>query len=491
MPTAKLTQTVVGTFTTFDPDLEDTSWTFEISAPGANTWGDTVVVPDVGTLTIVDEDLTDQRTQVRLVQEEGGATDLRYQFDLRVTDSSGLVSPTQRVTGLLTLPGATVFLQRISRTSGAVATPLTPLVEVLRLNVVDSLDGVGGADVTVSTDEVRRRAAQLDIEPSELLEPGTVELVVAIGTQLVFAGPIGEIEWNATSETIDITARGLLSYLEERRIRSGTTSFVGEDISDIMYTLIDDAQGESFGDYAFTDNTTAAGANLTVEFERSTRILEALRSLARAEGGPDFWIDPERRFNTAAARGLDRRSFIRLTPGMMEGATWTNRDEQLATIVTVIGGDDGAGGFFEGSAVTTDTAALAKYGRREKLLNRPELTSDLACEQYAERAVAEQARRSETIRASLIISPGTPFSIRDLEVGDIVTVDLRAPDLGQVIGAYRIVNRRINLVSETADTYRVRVDLVPAPFENGAVVKIKARHNASIVERLAQESQQQ
>jgi alpha-tubulin suppressor-like RCC1 family protein len=491
MPTAKVGQTIAGLFTTFDPDIEDTSWTFEISAPGANTWGSSLVIPDVGTLTVVDDDPADQKTLVRLVQEPGGATDLRYSFDLRVTDSSSLVSPVQRVTGLITLPTATVFLQKVTRNSPAVVTPLTPLVEVFDLNVTDSIDGIGGADVTVSTDEVRRRAAQLGITAAELLEPGTVELVVAIGTQLAFVGPIGEIEWSATRDRITIDARGLLSYLEERRIGTGTTSFVGEDIADIMWMLVDDAQGQSFGDYAFTDNTTTAGTNLTVEFEPRTRILEALRSLSQADGGPDFWIDPERRLNTAAARGQDRRDIIRLTPAMMEAATWTNRDEQLATVVTVIGGEDGMGGFFQGTAVTTDSAALAKYGRRERLIEQRELTSDQQCEDYAARVVAEQARRSETIRLDIIVTPGRPFSIRDLEVGDIVTVDLRAPDLGQVIGAYRVVNRRLNLVSETADSYRVRLDLVPAPFVSSVLVKVKARHNASIVERLAQLNSQQ
>ena len=660
MPTAKVGQTVLGTFTTFDPDLEDTSWTFEISAPGAGVYGTSLVIPGVGSLAVVDEDLTDQRAQVRLNQTDkfvgpltyalwnfnsnsltatvslgatgtsivngslsalttgdlgyltapalitnpaSGATDAttaisansyfeftatlppginwtsltfkaarggastprgyavrtsadgyattlktediptqrttftdfevplaglptsapvtfriyvyspgtfasvefddititgtvaaelpRYEFDLRVTDSSGLVSPTQRVIGLITLPTATVFLQKVTRNSPAVITPLTPLVEVFQLNVTDSLDGVGGADVTVSTDEVRRRAAQLGITAAELLEPGTVELVVAIGTQIVFTGPVGEVEWSAIADRITITARGLLAYLEERRIGTGTTSFVGEDISDIMFTLIDDAQQQTAGDYSFTDNSTAAGTNLTVEFERRTRILEALRNLSRADGAPDFWIDPERRFNAEQARGQDRRNLIRITPGMMENATWTNRDEQLATVVTVIGGEDGMGGFFEATAVTTDTAALARYGRRELLLDRPELTSNQQCQDYAARVVEEQARRSETIRADIIVTPNRPFSIRDLEVGDIVTVDLRAPDLGQVIGAYRIVNRRLNLVSETADSYRVRLDLVPAPFVNSALVKVKARHNASIVERLAQESQQQ
>lgn len=491
MPTAKVGQTVSGRFTTFDPDIEDTSWTFEISAPDADTWGSSLVIPDVGTLTVIDTDLADQAAQVQLVQETGGATDLRYQFDLRVTDSSGLISPVQRVTGLITLPTATVFLQKVTRSSPAVITPLTPLVEVFDLNVTDSIDGIGGASVTVSTDEVRRRAAQLGIPAAELLEPGTVELVVAIGTQLVFVGPVGEVEWSATRDSITIDARGLLSYLEERRIGSGTKSFVSEDISDIMWELVDDAQGQTFGDYAFTDNVTTAGTNLTVEFESRTRILEALRSLSQVDGGPDFWIDPDRQLNTAAARGQDRRSLIRLTPGMMEGATWTNRDEQLATVVTVIGGEDGIGGFFQGTAVTTDSGALAKYGRRERLIEVRELTSDQQCEDYAARVVAEQARRSETIRLDIVVTPDRPFSIRDLEVGDILTVDLRAPDLGQVIGAYRVVNRRLNLVSETADSYRVRLDLVPAPFVSSVLVKVKARHNASIVERLAQLNSQQ
>lgn len=492
MPTAKVGQSVAGRFTTFDADIEDTTWTWEISAAGAGVWGSSLVIPGVGTLTVVDTDLTDQETRVQLVQEAAGATELRYEFDLRVTDNTSLVSDVQRVIGLITLPTSTVFLQKVTRNSPAVITPLTPLVEVFDLNITDSIDGIGGADVTVSTDELRRRASQVGTTVAELLEPGTVELVVAIGTQIVFTGPIGEIEWSATDESVDISARGLLSYFEERRIGTGTTSFVGQDIAAIMWALVDDAQGQSYGDYGITDNTTTAGTNLTVTFEKTDRVLESLRNLAGAEGAPEVWVDPERQLNTATSRGQDRRDLIRLTPGMMTSATWTNRDEQIATVVTVIGGDNGSGGFYEGTAVTSDTTALSKYGRRELLIERKELTSDAQCEDYATRVVEAQARRSETIRAELLITPDRQFSIRDLEVGDIVTVDLRAPDLGQVIGSYRIINRTLNLVSETADSYKVRIDMVPAPFVSGQLVKVKARHNASIVERLAQtEGQQQ
>ena len=655
MNTGRVGQFVQTTFRTFDPDLEDTSWLFEISTAGAGTYGQSVIVPGVGRLDVIDEDLSDQQADVRLDQSDpftgpleyvrygfdgnslnpvlslggqgstlvngsldnlvtedlgyltapvlvaspaSGAVDeataiasdsyfeftarlgsgarwtsleflaarggestpggyavrtsadnfattlktediptqrteftaftvpltslpagqtvtfriyvyspetfasvefdditlkgatepkLRYEFDLRVTDSSGLTSPTQTVTGFLTPPTATVFLQRITRSSSASIETLTPLREVFDLNVVDSTDGVGAAYAVVATDELRRRASQLNIDIRDLLDPGNVELVVAIGTEVVFCGPVGDVEWSATGQTIEISARGLLGYLEDRRIGSGTKSFVGEDISDIVATLVADTQAQAFGDLGITDGTSSAGTNLTVEFSGRNRVLRAIRDLSQADGGPEVWIEPTRELRAERSRGSDKRSIVFISAGMMTAAEWKSRDELIATVVTVVGGPDGTGGFFEGTAVTSDAAALAKYGRRERVLERSALTSNQECEDYARRQVDQQSRRLEDIRLRTVVTPDRPFSIRDVEVGDIITVDLRAPDLGQIIGAYRVTNRELRLVSQTGDSYQLSLDLVNAPIEQDEVVKVRARQNASIFERLAQQ----
>lgn len=653
MNTGRVGQSVQTTFRTFDPDLEDTSWLFEISRAGANTYGQSVIVPGVGKLDVIDPDLSDQQADVRLDQSDpftgpleqvrysfndnnlnaevllggqgsdiqngslnslttanlgyssdpvlvvgpaSGAVDeataiandsyfeftarlgsaarwtsleflaarggtatpsgyavrtsadgfsttlktediptertdftaftvpltslpqgqpvtfriyvydpgtfvdfdnivlkgatepaLRYEFDLRVTDSSGLTSPTQTVTGFLTPPTATVFLQRITRSSSASIETLTPLREVFDLNVVDSIDGVGAAYAVVATDELRRRASQLNIDIRNLLDPGNVELVVAIGTEVVFCGPVGDVEWSATGQTIEISARGLLGYLEDRRIGTGTKSFVGEDISDIVATLVADTQAQAFGDLGITDGTSSAGTNLTVEFSGRNRVLRAIRDLSQADGGPEVWIEPTRELRAERSRGSDKRSIVFISAGMMTAAEWKSRDELITTVVTVVGGPDGTGGFFEGTAVTSDAAALAKYGRRERVLERSALTSNQECEDYARRQVDQQSRRLEDIRLRTVVTPDRPFSIRDVEVGDIITVDLRAPDLGQIIGAYRVTNRELRLVSETGDSYQLSLDLVNAPIEQDEVVKVRARQNASIFERIAQQ----
>lgn len=487
MTTARKGQVVVTRFTTFDPDLEDTSWVFEVSERGADDWYSEIVIADVGTITVIDDDVSDRQANVRLVQIDGGATDLRYSFDLRVTDSSGLISPVQTVNGFITLPGATVFLQKVSRPSGAVIETLTPLREVLDLVVIDSIDGVGGATATVSTEELRRRASQLNVDIRELLDPGTVEIVVAIGTEVVFTGPIGDVEWSATGQTVEIGAQGLLSYFEDRRIGTGTKNFVNEDIATIIATLVADTQAKSSGDLAIVDDTIPAASNLTVDFASTDRVLSAIRELSQADGGPEVWISPDRELQNAALRGSDKRATVRITAGMMEAATWKTRDEMIATVVTVIGGEDGLGGFFEGTAITSDTDALSRYGRKERVINRRSLTSNEECEDYASRQVNQQSRRIEDVRLRTVVTPDRPFSIRDVEIGDIITVDLRAPDIGQIIGAYRINNRELRLVSETADSYQLSLDLVNAPIEQDEVVKIRARQNPSIFERLAQQ----
>jgi prophage tail gpP-like protein len=485
MPTAQVGQNVQQTFTTFDPDTEDTSWTFELAAVGSDTWATTLTLADVGTLSVIDDDLSDQQAQVRLEQQDGGATELRYAFLLRVTDSSGLVGGPTLVTGFLTPPRPTVFLQKVQRVANSpIVTSLValaPLTQLTRLTVTDALRGPGSAEVSVATDEIRRRAEQVGLSVADLLEPGETELVVSIGGQPVFCGPLGDVQWDATSDTMNLSARGLAAYLEDRVIGPATTSFVGEDLSGIIADLVMNEQARDYGDLLITDETIPAGTNGTFEFSARTRIADAIDKVAKADGGPDVWVTADRELRTAAARGTDRRASIRLTAGMMTVASWTNRDEQTTTVATVIGGPDG-----EFSGTFEDPAGMARYGRRTRVIAIPELQSNEACADYAERLVKAQARRAEAIAMEVLVTADRRFSVRDLEVGDIVTVDLRDPQLGQVVGDYRIAARTFDLIGDTADAYRVTLDVVPAVTDGGAVLRTVARTAPSVFERLAQ-----
>jgi hypothetical protein len=483
MPAAKHGQTVTGRFFTSDPDLDDETWTFTIAARPEGPWGSSLTVPSVGTLTVIDADLSDFQADVRLVQQDGGSDLARYRFFIRATDDAGLHSPITEVVGFIAPPQVSGWLQRLDRTSsGVTITRLCPLVSLTRLQITEALTGAGSAEVTVSAREIRQRAADLSVTPGALLEVGAVEIAVVAGGQTVWVGPLTEVRWDAGGDTVDISARGLLSYFDARVLDADTT-FTNEDLSAIVGDLIEDSQDADYGALAIVDGTAPAGKNLTITFPVGERITAVLRDLAEEPDAPEVWIDPDRFLRTATVRGADRRSKVRLTSGMCEVARWETRAADLATVVTVVAPDFGSGpstGTFE------DTAAMAIYGRIERVVEADYLLSNAACQALAERIVKARSVRVDGIEVRVSVGAGRPFEIGDVEVGDLVTVDLWDPQLGQVLGAFRIVSRTVELASAGGEALSTTLALEAARFVDGRLVGSRTRHVPEVMARLTE-----
>lgn len=480
MPAASSGQTVVGTFTTSDPDTDNTSWTFTIASTAAGPWGSSLVVPSVGTLTVLDADLTDFRGDVRLEQQAGGATLTRYRFFIRATDSTGLSSPVTEVIGYVAPPQAGGWLQRLDRSeSAATVVRLCPLVGLRRLSVTESLTGPGSAELTVNAAEVRQRAADLNMSPAELLEAGAREFSVVVGGEPVWVGPITEVRWDAGSDIVAISARGLMSYLESR-VLPAETGYVTTDLGVIVADLVADTQAASWGALAIADGTVAVGSSTTVTFPAGERLTDVLRALGDEEvDAPEVWVDADRILRTAVARGADQRSKVRITSGMCEVASWTTRDDDLATVVTVVA-PDGISGTY------VDSAGVAVYGRVERVVDADYLLTVEACETLAERIAKARAVRIETLRLRVSVGSGRPFSVSDVGVGDVVTVDLRDPQLGQVLGSYRIVGRTLELAAAGAEALVATLDLESSRYVDGRLVGSRTRHVPEVMARLTE-----
>jgi hypothetical protein len=482
MPAARWGQTVEGMFTTFDPDTGET-YAFQIEVSDDSTsFGSTLSLPGGVNLEVIDTDLTDQQAIVRMTQTAPGATVTSYSFWVRALDSTGLASIPVKVTGVIGSPITGVWLQRLVRgVDVATVETRTPLRAIRTLSFTDSLDAAGFAEVEVSADELLRRAADLGTSPTMLVDSASVELLVAIGGQPVFCGPITETAWETARETVRISAGGLLNYFDRRLVDSDTV-FVGVDMSTIVSDLIDTSQSADYGHLAISDATSPAGTNATMTFTAGTPLSDALGTIAERVGAPEIWIDADRQLRAQPTRGIDNRSRVRISSGVASVASWATRLEGIVTVARVVGADNNGSPYV---GVYASPTALATYGRIERTYLAPQLLSNADCELLAQRIVEASASQDQALTLELVVTPQRTFTLSDLGVGDVVTVDLRDQQLGQILGAYRIINRTAQLIDETSGSYRVTLDVEPARYVSGKLVGSRSRHNPAVLTDLS------
>jgi hypothetical protein len=345
----------------------------------------------------------------------------------------------------------------------------------------ESLDGTGWAELEVSANQVKRNADAANMTVTDFLDPGSVELVLTFGGEEVFCGPITEVEWETGAAVVRIVAKGLMHYFANRIVASDV-DYVAEDFSDIVAFLVDDSQAESYGDLAIVDSTTPCGTNGTISFTAGKNLLEAIGEVTGLVGAPEVWIDAARELHAEQTRGTDNRARVRITSGMADVALWRARSESIVTVARVTGADDGNGGTYMGSYESS--TGLATYGRVAKTYKAPQLLSNAECVSLAQRIVESAEDTTPALTLSFYLTPVRPFNFADIGIGDVIDVSIEDRYIGRIVGPYRIVNRRAELVDEALGTYAIELDVEPARLVGGRWVGSRSRHNPAVFTQL-------
>lgn len=510
MPFALFGQTVSGTFTT--TDVDSTHSHFLISSSFGGSYVKTLVAGNL-TLTVVDALTTDRQATVQLTQTTPHNL-TSYGFFIRAYDvnsenhttAGGLFSTPVFVSGLIgtasqgsdtggggqvvnpgpggsgaqglwgAADGGTYIFPTVAGTT--TVTRISPFTTVIALSVTESLDGSGFCEMTVAAREVALRASQANKTVDSYLKAGSVELTINIGGSTFFVGVISETAWETDSGTVRISARGLLSYFDNRIIPR-VTNFVARNLSDLIADLIMGSQSFAYGDLAITNGVSQVSANGTFTFQGGTTISDAIGQVLDKVDAPEIWIGPDRILRAEATRGIDNQARVRITSGVATVASWTRRNDGVVTVAKVIGGPDGAEGFFSGSAGSVSGAQV--FGLVEKQYDVPALLSNGECIALAQRIVDSYNEEVQAIAVSMTLTPDRKFYIADLEIGNVITVDLVDPTLGQIYGAYRVINRTVTLVDTAVGTYDVSLDLEPAKFVANKLIGSRSRHNPKLL----------
>ncbi len=510
MPFALNGQNVSGTFST--TDVDSTYSHFLISSSYAGAYVKTLVAGAL-TLNVVDALTTDRQCEVQLLQTAAHSL-TSYGFWIRVYDvnsasyttAGGLYSTPVFVSGIIgnasqgsdtggggqvvtpgpggnggtgiwgaSAGGTHVFPTVAGMTS---VSRLSPFTTITALSVTESLDGAGYCEMTVSASEVALRAAQANQTVQSYLKAGCVEITINIGGSTFFVGVISETAWETNEGTVRISAQGLLSYFD-KRIVPRVTNFVARNLSDIIADLVMGTQSFAYGDLAITNSVSQVSANATLSFPAGITIGDAIGQVLDRVDAPEIWIGPDRVLRAEATRGIDNQSRVRVTSGVASVASWTRRNDGVVTVAKVIGAADGNGGFFSGTAGSV--AGAQTFGLVERQYEVSALLSNGECTALAQRIVDSYNEEVQAISLALTLTPDKKFYIADLGIGNVITVDLVDPTLGQIYGSYRIINRTVTLVDTAVGTYDVSLDLEPAKYVGNKLVGSRSRHNPKLL----------
>jgi hypothetical protein len=240
------------------------------------------------------------------------------------------------------------------------------------------------------------------------VEEGVHELWLWRKGSLIFAGPLWQISGDASAKVIHLTANGLLSYLNFRRVDRTFTFAATSNGPAIAGTLITWTQSKSFGNLRIIDKHTngpALGYTVTYNFWERPNVLNEIQNLANnVVTGFDYSIDPAtREFRTYVPQ---RGSTI---PTVLEYQSNLS-DYSLPRAASTIVNSDAGLGPGDGEAMITrvvsDVQSMTKYGLMEGEVDTKNAKSFVQVEQ--------QARKDLNLRKGASTIPTLTMKGRDL-----------------------------------------------------------------------------
>ena len=540
MPVTKPLTPVTGVFKFPDVDAGASLQHVKFRHHSQDTWVQTtgtatsdVTVPNLGTFQI--KKVGAMKCSVTFTPGTTVTTEPflgHYSFQLQAMASSPLVAGGTVMDGIVgTVYGAVadqktfVQLQRIVRPTLAAA----PYIEQLcvlstysNLSWSESTTGPGGASLSVTAEEIKRKAESIGMSADELIESAAIELLIVVGGEPVFCGPISASTSDSDTLLVSIEALGQEARLQHMVVENpdvreaaptpvfGTYCQPWEGAvdnprpaypADLSYRDVDQAliyadllnreQQKPGGNFLLTIPVPAStGAARSISFATTDTIAAAFDALQRQLMGAEWWIDANRVLTVApprtyaggfqiSIRGTDRRGELvfteRNSPGIAEIGKW----DDLGTVALVVGGVNDS---VTGNPIvrtSSDEASLLKYGRHVHPISASSLSDGESCAALAADYVQDLADPLRTARITYDANPNRPFGVLDFGVGDLCTIEI-ATLMGPKRYDCRIVTRQVIAADGQADSFLVTCDLEKLD-PNGNPRSARSLHSSDVL----------
>lgn len=219
-------------------------------------------------------------------------------------------------------------------------------------------------------------------------------------------------------DRVTVYAKGYLSLFKNRILLADRT-FTATDAGTIAWTLIDESQSLTDGDFGITQGTIEASINRDRTYDKYKNIYEAIVQLSEVENGFDFEITNAKEFNVYYPyRGDDLSTNQILEWGKnIQSISFEHDFTDPANEVTVLGA--GQGDAME-TSTRVDTALRSDYKLRQMTYSYKDVSGQQFLDDKGDQVLA---KHKQVIREySVTQIPESDPLYTTLQMGDFVRV---------------------------------------------------------------------
>lgn len=274
--------------------------------------------------------------------------------------------------------------------------------------------------LSLNLDVLKRLAVASGLTVSDMLAVNENEIRVYRDGTLVTAGQIAEINplISGDERTCSIKTVGWLDLFKKRHT-AGTRTFTATDQSTILWTLINESQSQTDGNFGVTLGTltSSIARDRTYEYKN---IYDAIVQMTEVINGMDVEITPAKVFNTYYPKiGSVREDIIFNYPGNIQSIGFTRRGSEVYNRVIARGG-----GFGQDAIKTeaVDTALRSRHKLREEVVEYSDVSKLTTLQQHADKDVADKSKFNDLPEITLV-SGATP-EFGTYGIGDVVQIQI-------------------------------------------------------------------
>lgn len=286
------------------------------------------------------------------------------------------------------------------------------------------------------------------------LDTWATEVQIDIDGQVVFAGPVVDVDANGLGNAVSVKAAAAPHWLTRRHVLRDL-AFVAADPAAVLAALVDYAQDPvekgPHADARLVVNAPPTGAALTRTYLASERpqVGDLIQQLATSEPGFDLTVEYDQGVRVLRAHspfaGVDADVPLVLGRNLTALSVKAPGD-QLTTRVLAVGNGEGTD---QVTATATAPDLEARYGVHEATLSGTDVKDTAALQALA--AGTLQVRRPPVlvVGASYRVGPAAPYDLCDL--GDRVLVQADRGWL-RLSERLRVVARKVTVSASGTET---------------------------------------
>lgn len=306
---------------------------------------------------------------------------------------------------------------------------------------------------SIDLNEFERYAALTKQDPKNIIIVDQTEVRIKRGQVYLAGGQINYIEGSVDSarQALNIKGSGFLNLFKDRYTDTERI-FTGIQATTIAWTLIDESQSLTNGDFGVTQGNVATVGTHDRTY-RDTNIKDALQNLTKVQVNPfDFEFSYDKIFNTYAALGSQRPEIIFEYPGNIKSFSVPLDGTGIANQVIAKGG--GFGDEAQTQSVADDLGSQSIYKLRQRIITPNGVIEQDTLDQHAEAELAGWAFPFE-IPQIVVDGNVAPF-ITDYNIGDYVRVRINDFNwFSHIDRLYRIEKYELDIDDEDNETVKL------------------------------------